>query len=1520
MREIVEITLDFETYYSKKEKYSLSAKGMTYEKYIRNPKFEIIGLAVKEFNRPAQWLAPHEIQDWIDYVAGAYGWDNVRVIAHNGRFDMAILGWLYNVYPYQVADTMLMSRACQLWDGHSLDNVTKQLRERYRWGVVKNERGATMWGIFDLKDLPDTLDKGEEVHNADGKHLMDFTDEEYDAYGMYAMTDVDLTYSAYQWFMTQRKFPEKEIDVMTLTIEMFTYPVIELHKPVLLEVEKEVNGKRQALLDKVGATVEDLRSDANFAQMLQSLGVTPPMKLNTKGEKKYAFAKKDLAFLKLLEHEDPNVVELVEARLGNKSSQAVTRVQSLLELADRGLMPIPLEYYAAHTGRWGGCLVADTMVLVKSGDLITWKPICTVKHTDLVFDGTEFVEHKGVEFRGIRPVINYAGICGTYNHPIRVEDKFIPLGDLREKNILPSTFRLGIALLDYHYVGLPDWWWNYIEWNSYKKEEAVYDIVDCGAKSCFAIATPGGMAIVHNSDSINLQNFNRNQLVTSDTPKGTKVFYADKADAVVEVLPDGNVYLARAGVVKNEEELLHVMGLRDALKAPKGKKLVVYDLSQVECVSGDGFVLTNNGLKKICEISTSDLVFDGVEYVTHEGVMFKGVKDVIEYCGVVGTPDHIVYTRSGEPITLDKAAFSKAELCTGGAEWDKVWEMGGFKQTNTINDTDDQSLVSMPMWFGASSCDKRPKKRKIHRLSQVWERTRESLRRLTRETSQSVASEVQCVAGACESEQVHQQNLCERGEQVHQLRRICPLYVGHRSERRLHRVGARPYRHKRSLRKGKSTFRNKIAKRTNTQVQCYGGVQRGFNVSVNVRPSVCTELSLRHGEQKNTQGLNTRSDYIREPTTQTRVVGVQGCKNDSNTIRSQIQQRKGAIPPLDESDSNTRFTELGNVIVGTIPVYDIINCGSRYRFCYNGVIVSNCRANAWEWGEQWVLDALVSGKDIYKVTAASTYGVAYDDVTKTQRFVGKSQQLGLGYGAGVNGLKVVMGQRCEEFTDDELQGFVNAYRAAAPNIVRGWKQCKSALGAMVSGVQIQFCKDDILYTDGQRIALPNGLHLTYRDIHTRPGDMGNEFWFWGKNKQTKKPDWEKTFAGKIDENCIAEDTEVLTDRGWVKVQDVKLTDKVHDGVEFVTHKGILFKSVKECVNIDGVYMTTDHEVLTNDGWKQAGVLLSERSTSSIQRLNRTTLRELGCTGKSETQANVVLALPMRLWQNLRKRSAGRKEITETEQYSELWLSFAQADKREEQNARNGETSYLCDMACDEATLYAAEPQSVAQLRWSGYNSLSEMARQFRELSRRYVPYLPERFGFRSYKQRRELRTNKLSMGRSQGKLLEPTKNSMGRYARRNTIKCDGLLSKVWARAYNSFVSLIERGKDATTRREAERKKKVYDILDCGNRNRFVVRGDTEPFIVHNCTQALCRIIMADIMLAIREDFHKREWTRDDAHICLTVHDEVIVCCKDELAEEVSEIMRYQMKKSRDWYSDLPLNCDGDIAQRYGCAK
>ena len=579
------------------------------------------------------------------------------------------------------------------------------------------------------------------------------------------------------------------------------------------------------------------------------------------------------------------------------------------------------------------------------------------------------------------------------------------------------------------------------------------------------------------------------------------------------------------------------------------------------------------------------------------------------------------------------------------------------------------------------------------------------------------------------------------------------------------------------------------------------------------------------------------------------------------------------------------------------------------------------RFNSWLWGEVWILDTLVSGKDVYKVTAAMTYGIEYGEVNKSQRFVGKSQQLGLGYGAGKNGLIVVMGKRSEEFTEQQLQSFVNSYRQSAPNIKRGWDKCKTMLNAMVQGIDVELGdKNELFYSVGNKIMRPNGMALTYRGVHHRPGEMGNELWFWGKNKHTKKPDWEKTFGGKITENlCVDGETLTLTNRGWVKLKDVMLTDKVFDGVEFVTHSGILYKSVKECVNIDGVYMTADHEVLTHDGWKEAGVLLSERSTSSIQRLDRTTLREISRFGKSTLQAGLALGLPVRLRKYLSKITARREKGVETGQHTELWVHSQPANKRKESHAWDDESSTLCDLAFNETALYTTESSGVAQLRRTGYNSLSAMVGELRELPRRYVALLQRGVGFRSDRQRRELRATELPLGVETEELRKQTTHSMDRHERRDATNGSGVFTKVWNRTYNSIVSLIKGCRNATTSRETKLRKEVYDILNCGERNRFVVMGESGPFIVHNC-QAACRDIAAEKVVNLRKKFFERGFTRDDAHIVMTVHDEIIVCCKDELAEEVFDIMQDVMTHSTGWYASLPLAVDGSIAQRYGCAK
>jgi DNA polymerase len=96
-------------------------------------------------------------------------------------------------------------------------------------------------------------------------------------------------------------------------------------------------------------------SNEKFARRLVELGVDPPTKISaTTGKLALALAKTDIGFKALAEHEDSRVQALVAARLGTKSTLDETRTERFISIAKRGSLPVPLRYYAAHTGRWGG--------------------------------------------------------------------------------------------------------------------------------------------------------------------------------------------------------------------------------------------------------------------------------------------------------------------------------------------------------------------------------------------------------------------------------------------------------------------------------------------------------------------------------------------------------------------------------------------------------------------------------------------------------------------------------------------------------------------------------------------------------------------------------------------------------------------------------------------------------------------------------------------------------------------------------------------------------------------------------------------------------------------------------------------------------------------------------------------------------------------------------------------------------------------------------------------------------------
>jgi DNA polymerase len=136
---------------------------------------------------------------------------------------------------------------------------------------------------------------------------------------------------------------------------MFSEPVLELDTGVLQQHLTNVQESKARLMEGIDESKDMLMSNPQFAELLRAQGVEPPVKISpTTGKETFAFSKTDEEFKALLEHEKETVQALVAARLGVKSTIEETRTQRFIEIAGRGTMPIPLRYYAAHTGRWGG--------------------------------------------------------------------------------------------------------------------------------------------------------------------------------------------------------------------------------------------------------------------------------------------------------------------------------------------------------------------------------------------------------------------------------------------------------------------------------------------------------------------------------------------------------------------------------------------------------------------------------------------------------------------------------------------------------------------------------------------------------------------------------------------------------------------------------------------------------------------------------------------------------------------------------------------------------------------------------------------------------------------------------------------------------------------------------------------------------------------------------------------------------------------------------------------------------------
>lgn len=288
------------------------------------------------------------------------------------------------------------------------------------------------------------------------------------------------------------------------------------------------------------------------------------------------------------------------------------------------------------------------------------------------------------------------------------------------------------------------------------------------------------------------------------------------------------------------------------------------------------------------------------------------------------------------------------------------------------------------------------------------------------------------------------------------------------------------------------------------------------------------------------------------------------------------------------------------------------------------------RVLAWLAGENWKLQAFRDfdaghGTDLYKATYGRTFGIDPKDVTKQQRQIGKVLELAMGYSGGVgaflnfaNVMRVdlkELAQHTFKAIDSELlaqsqdaytwfkakgmtegidqdvfiacEAIKRAWRSAHPATVKLWADLDSAFLSVLRGERD--CANVAHSTVFRKasylcIRLPSGRSMCYPVARLPQPTEKASFCYWGQFQASKNWGYVRTYSGKC---CIAKGTKVITKKGLISIENIKPQMEVWDGEKWVMCEGAIYKGNKEVIKAYGVYMTPDHKVLTDKGWKSA---------------------------------------------------------------------------------------------------------------------------------------------------------------------------------------------------------------------------------------------------------------------------------------------------------------------------------------------
>lgn len=560
------------------------------------------------------------------------------------------------------------------------------------------------------------------------------------------------------------------------------------------------------------------------------------------------------------------------------------------------------------------------------------------------------------------------------------------------------------------------------------------------------------------------------------------------------------------------------------------------------------------------------------------------------------------------------------------------------------------------------------------------------------------------------------------------------------------------------------------------------------------------------------------------------------------------------------------------------------------------------RVSFW-FSEQWdQLYRLATGQDIYKHTGSSITGKPVEEIRSDDldRMLGKATTLGAGYGMGWAKFRHTcaggpFGMDPIHLTEEQAVNAIDTYRRVNHMVRAAWYKANDMLEVM--------CREEAdepwrcVRFQRESILLPNGMRLYYPNLH-----------------QTEDGDWvytiegvdTKIYGGKLYENCLAGDTEVLTSNGWKPITDVQLADKVWDGIDWVNHAGLADNGIQKVIDFGGIYLTPNHLIQTDIGWVRADETTYEQATSSYKRPYRP---EIPYVDGNSLRRQQWVQIPMEGTLRLRNRESPFQWGLYKERLCNQVMRMREArpDHKLKHKARVIAASCLRGLGLDDSAVLPALPSSLQKLRRAWNHGLPGMAGLVRELLGRHGEQLRAWVGLGQDQQQWGLLQPELSLDYAQNQHAQQTLEPLDLDpARRNDdSRSSGDIRDQRHNAPLPGGPQLASAKDV--RRPELHQQRVYDLINAGPLHRFTVRGgDKRPILVHNCIQALARVVIGEQILEIQKRYETVSST----------HDEIIFLAPLDEAEEAKAFALEVMSTSPKWAPDMPLSAKAGWAENY----